>query len=108
MRQCFVIDGCIFLSQLFALDFLLVVRQVRLGKAHSLILGIILYDRRMTLICSLGACGVENTDGDFICAISATLFDSESDGGNPNNSPFCGRRAEVSSGTTNHPGEISS
>lgn len=39
----------------------------------------------------LGACGITNTDSDFICAISHELFDSVSTG-NPNTNPLCGKK----------------
>jgi len=39
-----------------------------------------------------GACGIDNTATDYICAIGHALFDSLPDGGNPNNSPWCGRQ----------------
>jgi len=40
----------------------------------------------------VGACGVDSSATDFICAIGHDLFDSLPDGGNPNNSPWCGRQ----------------
>jgi hypothetical protein len=46
----------------------------------------------------LGSCGVTNTDTDLICAIGHALYDSVPDGGNPNNSPFCGRKITAYSG----------
>jgi len=46
----------------------------------------------------LGSCGITNTDADFICAISHELYDSLPNGGNPNNSPFCGRKLKASRG----------
>jgi hypothetical protein len=46
----------------------------------------------------VGACGIPNVDTDFICAIGHELFDSEPDGGNPNNSPFCGKVIQAFSG----------
>jgi len=55
---------------------------------------------KSTYVFRLGACGEQNTNSDLICAIGHDLFDSEPDGGNPNDSPFCGRKIEVSSGTT--------
>jgi len=46
----------------------------------------------------LGSCGDTNADTDFICAISHGLYDSIPNGGNPNNSPFCGRQIRASRG----------
>jgi hypothetical protein len=46
----------------------------------------------------IGSCGVNSTDTDFICAISHSLYDSVPDGGNPNNSPFCGRKLTATRG----------
>lgn len=42
----------------------------------------------------LGACGITNTDTDFICAVSELLFDTYPGytGGNPNNNPVCGKK----------------
>lgn len=42
----------------------------------------------------LGACGITNTDTDFIAAVSHTFFDSYPgyNGANPNNNPLCGRK----------------
>ncbi|KAI0051774.1 hypothetical protein FA95DRAFT_1484942 [Auriscalpium vulgare] len=42
----------------------------------------------------LGACGITNTDSDFIAAVSHVLFDEYPgySGGNPNNNPVCGRQ----------------
>lgn len=42
----------------------------------------------------LGACGITNTDTDFIAAVSHTFFDSYHgyNGANPNNNPLCGRK----------------
>jgi len=48
---------------------------------------------------SLGACGDTNTDEDFICALGHSLFDSIPNGGNPNNSPLCGRKIQAYYGT---------
>jgi hypothetical protein len=44
-----------------------------------------------------GACGVNNVDTDFICAVSEDLFDHFPgyDGVNPNNNPVCGRMIQV-------------
>ena len=43
----------------------------------------------------LGACGITNTDSDYIAAVSHTLFDTYPgyNGVNPNNNPICGRKA---------------
>ncbi|EJD40629.1 hypothetical protein AURDEDRAFT_69810 [Auricularia subglabra TFB-10046 SS5] len=43
----------------------------------------------------LGACGVQNNNGQFIAAVSHALFDTFPGyaGGNPNNNPICGRTA---------------
>jgi len=43
----------------------------------------------------LGSCGVTSHDSDYICAISHILYDSVPDGGNPNNSPFCGKQIKA-------------
>jgi hypothetical protein len=43
-------------------------------------------------VCRLGSCGITSADTDYICAISHGLYDSIPNGGNPNNSPFCGRQ----------------
>ncbi|KAG0148247.1 hypothetical protein CROQUDRAFT_41758, partial [Cronartium quercuum f. sp. fusiforme G11] len=41
----------------------------------------------------LGACGVTNTDSDYICAVSKLLFDSfPAPEGNPNRNAVCGRK----------------
>ncbi|KAG8696716.1 hypothetical protein FRC08_006973 [Ceratobasidium sp. 394] len=44
-----------------------------------------------------GACGFQNSDADFVAAISAKLFDNYPGyaGGNPNKNPVCGRTARV-------------
>lgn len=39
----------------------------------------------------LGSCGLENTNADFICALSKVLFDAV-DNGNSNNNPSCKRK----------------
>jgi len=52
------------------------------------------------LLFSLGACGDNNTDEDLICAIGHSLFDSIPNGGNPNNSPICGRKIQAYYGTS--------
>lgn len=38
----------------------------------------------------LGACGITSTDGDNICAVSHIIFDTVSNGSNPNTNPLCG------------------
>ncbi|TFK41083.1 RlpA-like double-psi beta-barrel-protein domain-containing protein-containing protein [Crucibulum laeve] len=45
----------------------------------------------------LGACGIVNTDADFIAAVSHLLFDTFPNykGGNPNNNPICGRKVQA-------------
>ncbi|KAH9944071.1 RlpA-like double-psi beta-barrel-protein domain-containing protein-containing protein [Epithele typhae] len=45
----------------------------------------------------LGACGITNTDSDFIVAVSHELFDNYPGyaGGNPNNNPMCGKSINV-------------
>jgi len=43
----------------------------------------------------LGACGITNYDSDFIVAVSHIMFDSFPNGGNPNNSPLCGKSITV-------------
>jgi expansin (peptidoglycan-binding protein) len=45
----------------------------------------------------LGACGINNVDTDFICAVSEALFDSYPGytGVNPNDNPVCGRMIQV-------------
>jgi hypothetical protein len=42
----------------------------------------------------LGACGITNTDSDFICAVSEVLFDNYPgyDGVNPNTNPVCNKQ----------------
>jgi len=42
----------------------------------------------------LGACGITNTDTDYICAVSKDLFDGFEGytGGNPNANPICGKK----------------
>ncbi|KAF9521148.1 hypothetical protein BS47DRAFT_1286422, partial [Hydnum rufescens UP504] len=41
----------------------------------------------------LGACGITNTDADFIAAIDKSLFDSYPGATpNPNNNPVCGKK----------------
>ncbi|KAH9950476.1 RlpA-like double-psi beta-barrel-protein domain-containing protein-containing protein [Amylocystis lapponica] len=42
----------------------------------------------------LGACGITNTDTDYICAVSHLLFDTYPgyDGVNPNTNPVCGKQ----------------
>jgi len=54
-------------------------------------------NHRLTI--RLGSCGITSQDTDFICAIGHALYDSVVDGGNPNNSPFCGRKIKASSCT---------
>ncbi|KAL8369684.1 hypothetical protein RB595_000156 [Gaeumannomyces hyphopodioides] len=39
---------------------------------------------------AVGACGFSNSDGDFIVAISAALYDAAGTG-DPNKNPLCGR-----------------
>lgn len=39
----------------------------------------------------LGACGIDNTNSEYVCAISHELFDAVSTG-NPNNNPLCGKK----------------
>ncbi|KAG6911905.1 hypothetical protein DXG01_000152 [Tephrocybe rancida] len=48
----------------------------------------------------LGACGITNTDGDYIAAVSHSLFDNYPgyDGVNPNKNPMCGRKVLVTYG----------
>jgi hypothetical protein len=50
------------------------------------------------LLVRVGACGVNSSATDYICAIGHELFDSVSDGGNPNNSPWCGRQIRAFDG----------
>ncbi|KIP11361.1 hypothetical protein PHLGIDRAFT_99997 [Phlebiopsis gigantea 11061_1 CR5-6] len=42
----------------------------------------------------LGACGITNTDTDYIAAVSHTLFDNYPGytSGNPNNNPICNKK----------------
>jgi len=42
----------------------------------------------------LGACGINNTESDFIVAVSWMIFDNFPDyqGGNPNSNPICDRK----------------
>ncbi|KAE9411034.1 Dag7 protein [Gymnopus androsaceus JB14] len=46
----------------------------------------------------LGACGITNTDTDYICAVSEALFDIYPgyNGVNPNSNPVCGRQITAS------------
>jgi len=46
----------------------------------------------------LGACGITNTDADFICAISELRFDSFPgyNGVNPNSNPVCNQKIQLS------------
>ncbi|KAF8994155.1 RlpA-like double-psi beta-barrel-protein domain-containing protein-containing protein [Cyathus striatus] len=45
----------------------------------------------------VGACGITNTNADFIVAVSAQYFDTFPGyaGGNPNNNPVCGRSIQA-------------
>ncbi|KAF8622916.1 hypothetical protein AX15_006677 [Amanita polypyramis BW_CC] len=45
----------------------------------------------------LGACGITNTDADYIAAVSHLLFDNFPgyDGVNPNSNPVCGKKVKV-------------
>ncbi|KAF8994190.1 RlpA-like double-psi beta-barrel-protein domain-containing protein-containing protein [Cyathus striatus] len=45
----------------------------------------------------LGACGIYNSNTDFIAAVSASYFDAFPGyaGGNPNANPLCGRTIQV-------------
>ncbi|KAF8314269.1 barwin-like endoglucanase [Clavulina sp. PMI_390] len=50
---------------------------------------------------ALGACGITNTDSDYITAISHQIFNTYPGfvaGSNPNNNPICGHRLAVSYG----------
>ncbi|KAK6454789.1 RlpA-like double-psi beta-barrel-protein domain-containing protein-containing protein [Scheffersomyces xylosifermentans] len=40
----------------------------------------------------LGACGIVNTDTDYIAAISHELYDAHNIDGNPNHNPLCGKK----------------
>ena len=42
----------------------------------------------------LGACGETSSNSDYIVAVSHSLFD-ETDTGNPNNNPICGRKVKA-------------
>lgn len=46
----------------------------------------------------LGACGITNTDTDYIAAVSKLMFDTYPGyaGGNPNLNPICGKRVTAS------------
>ncbi|EGO00617.1 hypothetical protein SERLA73DRAFT_159370 [Serpula lacrymans var. lacrymans S7.3] len=46
----------------------------------------------------LGACGITNTDADYICAVSHELFDQFPgyDGQDPNTNPVCGLKITLS------------
>jgi len=46
----------------------------------------------------LGACGITNTDSDYIAAVSYLLFDSfpHYNGVNPNQNPICGKKVIAS------------
>ncbi|KAI0067729.1 barwin-like endoglucanase, partial [Artomyces pyxidatus] len=45
----------------------------------------------------LGACGIVNTDSDYIAAVSHILFDEYPgyNGANPNDNPLCGRQIQA-------------
>ncbi|KAI0348483.1 barwin-like endoglucanase, partial [Trametopsis cervina] len=45
----------------------------------------------------LGACGITNTDSDFIAAVSHDFFDTFPgyNGLNPNNNPLCNKKVQV-------------
>jgi len=55
--------------------------------------------RNYRLIVRLGSCGITSKDTDFICAIGHGLYDSVPNAGNPNNSPFCGKKIKALSCT---------
>ncbi|RLV93214.1 hypothetical protein JA1_002649 [Spathaspora sp. JA1] len=40
----------------------------------------------------MGACGIVNSDSDYIVAISHSMFDAAMIDGNPNHNPICGKR----------------
>ena len=44
----------------------------------------------------LGACGVTNTNNDFIAAIPAVIYDKFTRNNNPNNNSLCGKKIKVS------------
>ncbi|VDB86517.1 unnamed protein product [Peniophora sp. CBMAI 1063] len=47
----------------------------------------------------LGACGITNTDTDYIVAVSQELFDSyPGAGANPNNNPVCNKKIKATYG----------
>ncbi|KAI0481707.1 RlpA-like double-psi beta-barrel-protein domain-containing protein-containing protein [Xylaria cf. heliscus] len=46
----------------------------------------------------LGACGVYNSESDAIVAVSKTLFDPHTPGGNPNRNSLCGKKIKISRG----------
>lgn len=43
----------------------------------------------------LGACGITNTDTDYICAISHELYDEYTPGSNPNDNTLCGKKIKA-------------
>ena len=43
----------------------------------------------------LGACGLTSSPSDHIVAISESIFDSYTQGGNPNNNPLCGKSVTI-------------
>jgi len=47
----------------------------------------------------LGACGRFNSASDKIAAVSHTLFDQFTPGGNPNRNSLCGKRIQVTFGS---------
>lgn len=42
-----------------------------------------------------GACGTTLSDSMAIAAVSTTLYDSYTQGGNPNNNPLCGQKIQI-------------
>lgn len=43
----------------------------------------------------MGACGVSNTDSEYVFAISESIFDANMKDGNPNNNPLCKRQISI-------------
>ncbi|KAF3765614.1 expansin-related [Cryphonectria parasitica EP155] len=43
----------------------------------------------------VGACGSTLSDSDSICALSTTLYDEFTNGGDPNNNSLCGKKIQI-------------
>ncbi|OJD15358.1 hypothetical protein AJ78_04403, partial [Emergomyces pasteurianus Ep9510] len=46
----------------------------------------------------LGACGIDSTSSDAVCAVSWQLYDAVRTGPNPNTNPLCGKRLRLRRG----------